>query len=65
MAVGKQRTRKSMAKRVIIKGDSLERNRANHNHRLVPKSKRGKLAARKNAGIAGVDLKAIKRALFI
>ena len=65
MAVGKQRTRKSMAKRVVIKGQSIERDRANHNHRLVPKSKRGKIASRKRDGIAGVDLKAVKRALFI
>jgi ribosomal protein L35 len=67
---GKQKTRKSMSKRFTLtnpkKGiGKVMRQKAAHNHRLVPKSKRAKGLAKMNHVVSPGDAKNIRRGIFV
>lgn len=64
MATGKQKTRKSVSKRIKISGSGkLLRQKAAHNHRLIPKSKKSKGLAKLSHQVSKTNVKNIKRAI--
>jgi large subunit ribosomal protein L35 len=64
MASGKQKTRKAVAKRFKVSGSGkLLRERAAHNHRLNPKSKRSKTLAGQTFALVKGDKKVIRQGL--
>jgi ribosomal protein L35 len=65
MAVGKQRTRRAMAKRVTTTGSGkVMRQKAAHNHRLVPKSKSAKGMSKMRHEVASTDAKNLLKCIF-
>ena len=65
MAVGKQRTRRAMAKRVTTTGSGkVMRQKAAHNHRLVPKSKKAKGMSKMQHSLNNTDASNMLKCIF-
>ena len=61
---GKQKTNQSMAKRFKTTKTKILRQKAAHNHRLVPKSKKAKGKAKYLHAITKGDAKNIRKKVF-
>jgi len=66
MGVGKQKSRRSVAKRIRITGTGkIVMQKSGHKHRLVAKSKRAKGLAKKTHLVFGGDALQLKKAVPI
>lgn len=66
MPAGKQKTKKSIAKRFKFSGSGkMMRQKAAHNHRLNPKSKKAKGLAKMNHEVSKGEVKNLKRGVLV